>query len=802
MTEFNPWAWGRRLLVAVVSIALTSTPWALVWGDAFRDAAQAGQAAGTQLRITATVPSATGSTVQFPANAGGPIAIETLFPGSSAANGDPFGAYFGNHTATLTAGQQAQHHLVHDPSSTGDAYRTLRTGVDRSHLDISLQAAWQPTDALADNLGHLTQTFADCRLHSQFAQGSRTLHLPDYRVCERLPPPPPEINCSGATAGQVRYRCPPFEGLYPAPLLQACAPIASPDLAAAGVRFHCPDLPGVPAGEYGPEQLSGCYPVTLGVENLDPLGGQWAIQPPECLQALVASNADPFCRIAALCTHPATEGGCLGTSINASCGTFHHGAMDCWVDPQGGTQCPTNAGTTNSCAAFESDAACTFVRSACVEGATGPDGTCHVFEETWDCGTPASAPVVTRTTTVDCAGPVNLPGAPAPLSPVRCIGSECASFPSEQSADFAKAAAALQAAQLSAADMECVPGGTCVVFPGEARECKRAVGGIVNCCKTPGNASLGDYLDLVFAMSKINNAIMGMDSSSAVRGAWETLSGPISNAYSAVTEQFTSAANTLMGQTSATVSENALKAALSEATQQLMMKAVEWTANLFGEAAANTLFVSAAGGPAVSGGVVSSAGVALAPMLVSLISVVMWAYLIYQIVMILIKIIWECEQSEFELGAKRDLKSCVFVGGYCRSRTLGYCIEKRDAYCCFSSPLARILHEQLRPQLERGWGTAKAPDCAGLKVSDFQRVDWSAVNLDEWMALLVQTGHYPTLDTLGIERLTGNGSDLATKAGRPNAAARSIERVSGMDSDRARGAAERQLWDATQTVPK
>jgi hypothetical protein len=801
MSDMRRGAGGRRLVVALVSVAVTWTPWARVWGDAFLDAAQSGQTVGTETRTTAPLPRATGSTVEFPASAGGPLAIDALFPGRGG-DSSRFSAYFGNHTATVGVGQDAQSDLVQDPSSAGAAYRTLRAGVDRPHQDITQQAAWQPTDALADNLGNLTRTFADCTQHTEFTQGSRTAHVPDYRICERLPPPPPDIHCTGTAPGQLRYRCPSFPGVFTAPLEQLCYPVVNDNPADGGRLFTCSGIPGVPPGDYSSAQLAECYPVTIGPDRLDPLGGQWAIQPPECLESLVLKNTDPFCRIVATCAQAADGGGCLGTAINATCATFHHGAMDCWVDPQGDTQCPINAGTANSCAAFESDPACTFVRSACVEGATGPDGTCHVFEETWDCGTQASVPVVTRTSSVDCAGPVNLPGESTPLAPVRCLGTECASFPSEQSTDFAQAAAVLQAAQMSAADMECVPGGTCVVFPGEARECKRAVGGIVNCCKTPGNASLGDYMELVFAMSKINNAIMGMDSSSAVRGAWETLSGPISDAYSAVTEQFTSAANTLMGQTSSTVSESALKTALSEATQQLMMKAAEWTANIFGEAAANTLFVSAAGGPAVSGGVVSNAGVVLAPMLASIISVVMWAYLIYQIVMILIKIIWKCEQSEFELGTKRDLKSCVFVGGYCRSRTLGYCVEKRDSYCCFGSPLARIMHEQIRPQLGRGWGTPKSPDCAGLNVADFQRVDWNAVNLDEWMALLVQTGHYPNLNTLGIEQLTGNGSDLATKTGRPNAETRSVERVSGMDSDQVRGAAEQQLWDATQTLPK
>ena len=48
------------------------------------------------------------------------------------------------------------------------------------------------------------------------------------------------------------------------------------------------------------------------------------------------------------------------------------------------------------------------------------------------------------------------------------------------------------------------------------------------------------------------------------------------------------------------------------------------------------------------------------------------------------------------------------MGGYCRSYVLGICIEKRDAHCCFSTPLARILNEQIRPQLGRSWGVPRA----------------------------------------------------------------------------------------------
>ncbi|MGB8146640.1 MAG: conjugal transfer protein TraN [Chromatiaceae bacterium] len=50
---------------------------------------------------------------------------------------------------------------------------------------------------------------------------------------------------------------------------------------------------------------------------------------------------------------------------------------------------------------------------------------------------------------------------------------------------------------------------------------------------------------------------------------------------------------------------------------------------------------------------------------------VMWAYTLYTVAMILIKLIWTCEQAEFELGAKRELKACHKVGGYCKKKVLG-----------------------------------------------------------------------------------------------------------------------------------
>ncbi len=300
-------------------------------------------------------------------------------------------------------------------------------------------------------------------------------------------------------------------------------------------------------------------------------------------------------------------------------------------------------------------------------------------------------------------------------------------------------------------------------------------------------------------MSKIDHALMTLDRQNAVRGAWETLRGPVSSTWSAVQETFTSAANTLIGNVAPSASEEAAKVATEGVSQLIMQQTAEWAAQLFGDAAVNLLFSATAGGPAVVNGAVQGTlqlggGAAV---LGTVLVVVMWAYLIYQIVMILIKIIWTCEEDEFALGAKRELKTCARVGGYCKSEVLGWCVEKRDAYCCFTTPLARILQEQIRPQLGRGWGSPKRPDCRGLNVSDFSRVDWNRVNLDEWLAILVQTGHFPTLETLDIEDLTGMGSELAVDGQRPNAAVRSTERVEGLDGDQLRHDAAGDAWGAT-----
>lgn len=94
----------------------------------------------------------------------------------------------------------------------------------------------------------------------------------------------------------------------------------------------------------------------------------------------------------------------------------------------------------------------------------------------------------------------------------------------------------------------------------------------------------------------------------------------------------------------------------------------------------------------------------------------------------------ECSEEELMLAEKMQARLGVYVGTYCDKKVIGVCVEKKRSYCVFSSRLGRIINEQGRPQLGRGWGAPKSPDCAGLTINDLQSIDFSQIDLTELYA--------------------------------------------------------------------
>ncbi|EHK7649075.1 conjugal transfer protein TraN [Escherichia coli] len=100
-----------------------------------------------------------------------------------------------------------------------------------------------------------------------------------------------------------------------------------------------------------------------------------------------------------------------------------------------------------------------------------------------------------------------------------------------------------------------------------------------------------------------------------------------------------------------------------------------------------------------------------------------------------------CDQTSMETAMQAGSGYCHEVGTYCKKKIplLG-CVQKATSYCCFNSKLARIIHEQGRPQLKNfnGWGDAGSPQCRGFSPDEFQALDFSKIDLSEYVEDMVK----------------------------------------------------------------
>ncbi|HBX6771849.1 TPA: conjugal transfer mating pair stabilization protein TraN [Yersinia enterocolitica] len=454
---------------------------------------------------------------------------------------------------------------------------------------------------------------------------------------------------------------------------------------------------------------------------------------------------------------------------------FNVGQMECWTDPQGVEHCPNNDGSNlNSCSALESNPQCGFISSECVDGAAGSSGQCYVFKDTYDCGTDVDVPTLEKNTEFQCGGPI------------RCMGDDCLDITKSQSADFARATALLNAAQFLTQDMSCTDSATeeggdgnvdqgCTVFGGEAGECKIAVGGVSDCCEKPTNISLADYLNLIMAVPKLDGAVMGLTDGNALKGAYQVLREPALQGWTEVTKPFTSYIENVSGAVDSFFQPveqfvDQLIDQLKEQVKEVMMDVMKSA----GQDAATEQAAAAASEQAAEAMMESAA---------TWLSTAMTIYTVYVVAMVMIQMIYACEEEEFTMNAKRALKNCTYVGSYCKSKVLGACIEEREAYCCFNSPLSRIIQEQIRPQLGESFGSPKEPQCGGIPLEKVAEIDWSKINLDEWLGILQQNGKFPDPSSINLDSLTGSGNDFNIDGTRKNSQERALERLQGIDVD-------------------
>ena len=110
------------------------------------------------------------------------------------------------------------------------------------------------------------------------------------------------------------------------------------------------------------------------------------------------------------------------------------------------------------------------------------------------------------------------------------------------------------------------------------------------------------------------------------------------------------------------------------------------------------------------------------------------------VVMVVMKVLFGsgCDQGDIQTGMQAASKDCHYIGDYCEKKwPMVGCVQKAKSYCCFNTKMARIIHEQGRPQLmsfgaDGGWGVPSAPNCRGFTPDEFQYLDFSRIDLSEY----------------------------------------------------------------------
>lgn len=129
------------------------------------------------------------------------------------------------------------------------------------------------------------------------------------------------------------------------------------------------------------------------------------------------------------------------------------------------------------------------------------------------------------------------------------------------------------------------------------------------------------------------------------------------------------------------------------------------------------------------------------------------------------------KESNNEYAGKNEQKLCVTIGEYCvedacitkipywdlkgnkKYKCVGkFCKSTYRGSCCFSTKISRIIHQQGRPQIKRGWGTAQSPDCRGFTPDEFQKLDFSKIDLSEYINDVQSKMKIDGVDTGDVEQ--------------------------------------------------
>lgn len=102
-----------------------------------------------------------------------------------------------------------------------------------------------------------------------------------------------------------------------------------------------------------------------------------------------------------------------------------------------------------------------------------------------------------------------------------------------------------------------------------------------------------------------------------------------------------------------------------------------------------------------------------------------------------------CPKYEKELAQKNGAGLCRHYSSNCNGF---FCTSVTRRYCCFNSKLAKIINTAAVTQLGRA-----NSDCSGLTMDEFGRLDFSAIDMSEFMAEIMATATLPSTGAINTD---------------------------------------------------
>lgn len=441
---------------------------------------------------------------------------------------------------------------------------------------------------------------------------------------------------------------------------------------------------------------------------------------------------------------------------------------------------------TASCVRLESRDVCTDL------GATS--GKCYEKEVYYDCGITQESSEITGVHVTEACG-----------SPIRCLGTECGNTLGEANNDLADAMVAGNMMDAIQQEMICEETGeppkgpyddcTIRIFTGDKRSCNTAaaenVGFAQDCCEEGANAAAGMGIGvtegaLAFDAAKkmaTNDAFLAMlkkaPGARYVDIAWTATKEAIKTVTKTIADGLTSYAQKLGWKMGTQAASNTVTTTVAQqAGTSLGAQMATWVAtnianflNNIGLSSVTNALFQQAGTSAANEAIKYQLNEKLKEQMLQVMDFLNYAMLAYTVLKLAGALLYGCEQSDYETGMERAKGNCHRVGQYCSkefpSELGGGCEIHTTTFCCYQSPLNRIIAEQMRAQMG-GYGTAQYPNCSGFTLEEINAFDWASLDLSEWEAIQRQAGILPNTEEQAEAQWGENADPAAMMSNGPS----------------------------------